>query len=105
MPEFELEDIENRDFGACCACGQTKETVRNFVMLNQKAPAPGSGWGCVECGLPLEGAIAIVCDGCLSVGAPIRFAVAGEVRAKQRVPVESLSGEHKHDIAKHPEVR
>lgn len=104
MEEIELEEIKTPFFGPCCSCGQTKETVRNIVMLEQKATTPGSGWGCFQCGLPMEGAVAVICDDCLSVGAPIKFAVAGEMKDKERVPVESLGGEHKHDMSKHPEV-
>lgn len=97
-------DLETTDFGACCSCGQAKDTVKNVCLLEQKAPAPGSGWGCVQCGLPLEGAVAVICDDCLCVGAPIKFAVAGEIKSKERIPVEQLGGEHKHDMSKHPEV-
>jgi hypothetical protein len=96
--------VETFDFGPCCACGAENERVRNVIMLEQKTPAPGSGWGCFQCGLPAEGAFAVLCDECLDLGRPIRFAVAGEVKNKQRVAIEALGGEHKHDMTKHSEA-
>ena len=42
----------------CCACGQTKRS-RNIVMLEQKTLTLGKGWGCVQCGLKMDGAVAM----------------------------------------------
>lgn len=101
---METIDLETLDFGPCCACCKKKDAVHNVVMLDQKGSTPGSGWGCVQCGLPADGAFAVLCDDCVSVGAPIIFAVTGPVKEKKRVLVESLGAEHKHDMTKHPEV-
>ena len=49
------------DLGPCCCCGGT-ERVRDIVMLSRKAPVPGTGWGCVVCGLPNDGASYVCCD-------------------------------------------
>ena len=59
------------DVGACCACGRSDREVRNIIALAFRAPVPGTGWGCVVCGLPSDGAIAVVCDQCLELDAPI----------------------------------
>ena len=96
-------ELETTDFGACCSCGREGDdlNIKNVVMLEQKAPAPGSGWGCLVCNLPVDGAVAVICDDCLSLGRPIKFAVAGELKKKRRIPVEDLGAEHKHDMTKH----
>ena len=87
------EELEIKDFGACCSCGAEGENVnvRNVVMLEQKSTVPGSGWGCVQCGLSMEGAFAVICDDCLDLGRPIIYAVAGELKNKKRIPVTSRS--------------
>jgi hypothetical protein len=106
------DELLSMDFGPCCACGKERPKWAedlpgswppNIIMLEQKAPTPGTGWGCVQCGLPLDGAVAAICDDCLNIGRPIRFAIDGFAKDKKRVPIESLTGEHKHDMSKHPE--
>ena len=58
------DDFEDDcNFGQCCACHGTKN-VRTVVMLHRRGPVPGTGWGCVVCDLPLDGAISVVCDSC-----------------------------------------
>lgn len=84
---------EEEDYGPCCACGRTGRTVRNFLMLPKKAPIPGNGWGCLVCGLPPDGALAVVCDRCLRQNASIKFVVKGYVSDKQRVSVDTLPDE------------
>ena len=99
-------ELETTDFGACCSCGREGDdlNVQNVVMLEQKASTPGSGWGCVQCGLPCDGAVAVLCDTCVDLGRPIQFAIAGLIKDNKRVPIDSLGAEHKHDLSKHPEV-
>lgn len=97
-------ELELLNFGPCCACEKEGASVRNLIMLEHKAPVPGIGWGCVQCGLPYDGAVAVVCDDCIDGGRPIKFAIAGPANDKKRVPIESLGGEHKHDMSEHPEV-
>jgi hypothetical protein len=91
------------DLGPCCIC-ETRSGVTNIVMLDRRAPVAGKGWGCVECGLSLDGAIAVLCDGCaefVDVGATPIFVCAGypsEGRALfADLPVEPFG----HDPAKH----
>ena len=88
------------ELGPCCAC-EGLEHVRNVVMLDKKSTEPGTGWGCVVCHLPNDGAIAVLCDGCLELHAVIRFAVVGWVTDKKRVPIDALTEEHKHNMYFH----
>lgn len=96
-------DAYPNDFGPCCACGKEDETVRNIVMLEVRASRPGTGWGCFVCGLPSDGALAIVCDSCLESRAYIADACDGYPTDKKRVPVKRLQGAFTHDLSKHPE--
>jgi hypothetical protein len=92
--------------GMCCICLEEHPTVRNVVMLEVKAPKPGYGcWGCFQCGLPLEGAIAVLCDNCLEEhtqnGRPISLACVGPPSENQRVPLVSLTEPFVHDMSHH----
>ena len=63
VAEVEPEEDETPDFGACCVC-ETTEGIRNMIMLDKRAQVSGHGWGCVVCGLPSDGANAVLCDPC-----------------------------------------
>lgn len=76
--------------GTCCGCG-TSEGVRNVVMMAQRAPVPGTGWGCVVCNLGLDGAVAVMCDAC--IGKPPRFVCRGYPSSGARTPIGELSPE------------
>lgn len=96
------------DFGPCCACGQKDPTVRNFVMLNKRLPHEvdhASAWGCFVCGLPFEGASAILCDACVETNAEVKYVVLGYVNdgKEQRFPYADLTEPFEHDLSKHPE--
>jgi hypothetical protein len=80
-----MDDGETR-LGACCVCGGFN-MVQNIVLLGRAAPRPGTGWGCVACGLPQDGAIAVMCDGCY--GMEPRFVVDGEVTSPARIGVDA----------------
>lgn len=100
---------EPLDFGPCCACGTKGPTVRNIVSLNKRLPPSDrktSGWGCFTCGLPLEGANAVVCDECLETGVPIRFACLGYLTDADhpRIPIDQLTEPFDHDYFKHNET-
>lgn len=56
-------DSENPSLGPCCVCGGT-EKVRTILALHKKCPTGRGGWGCLVCGLPSDGAVAVVCDAC-----------------------------------------
>lgn len=85
------------DLGPCCACGKSGPTVRNLICLDTKAPVPGTGWGCVVCGLSSDGAMAVVCDGCLEDGTSITQAIVGYPKGGGRIAQDKLSGRHEHD--------
>lgn len=92
------------NLGTCCICCST-EGVRNIMNFPQKAPVPGRGWGCVICHLPGDGAIAVLCDGCLEKvqyeGVEIPYACVGYPADNKRVPVAELRGTHEHDMEAH----
>ena len=89
------------EFGACCACGMDRGDVRNFITLEKLAPVPGTGWGCVLCGLPGNGAVAVVCDACAASNRPPRWAVHGWAADKERIAIEKLSGSFAHNAVLH----
>jgi hypothetical protein len=96
------QDEEEIDLGYCCACERTGPTVRHVLMLPRRGPVPGAGWGCFKCGLPADGAVAVVCDDCLEHGREVRFACAGYAAEDGRIPVEQLPIEpFEHDMSKH----
>ena len=53
--------------GPCCAC-EKAGPHRNIVMMHFTSPIEGVGWGCVICGLPADGAVAVLCDDCIEEG-------------------------------------
>lgn len=95
-------DRDDVDLGACCACEKSGPDVRNVMMLDRRGPSPGKGWGCLVCGLPLDGAVAVLCDSCLEAKAEIRFVCAGYPAQDGRMPIEELAFEpFGHDLALH----
>ena len=97
-------DENNLGLGPCCHCQQTGPAVRNVIMFTQRAPIAATGWGCFQCGLPNDGAVAVLCDDCMEASKPILFACVGYPRDAQRIPLDQLKTEHfDHDYAKHPE--
>lgn len=91
------------DLGPCCACFGTKN-VRNLMMLNLQAPVLGTGWGCVVCRLPNNGALAVICDECLDAHAEIRFVVCGYLLDKKRIKIEEVTEPFHHDQSYHGDV-
>lgn len=91
--------------GPCCACGENKPDVRNWVLLPVKALISGRGWGCMACRLPRDGAIAILCNLCFSSGKEIVWTCASFPADPARVPLSELMGEHIHDLKNHPELQ
>jgi len=90
------------DLGPCCACEKLGQDVRNVIILRRKGPTPGKGWGCLVCNLPLDGAVAVLCDGCLESEAKIRFVCAGFPAVDGRVPIEELDPEpFDHNLSLH----
>lgn len=96
------------EYGCCCICEST-QNVNNLIQLDYKVGAESeSGWGCVQCGLKAEGAIAIICDACFD-----KHGKSGDLEAKikllmsgiKRIPVPPVSDRvpHEHDLSRHPE--
>jgi len=87
--------------GKCCVCGGSRR-VRNIVRLNKRATVAGQGcWGCVLCGLPMAGAVAVLCDECFEHDIQPRFACIGEPGDNARMVIELLTQPFEHDLAKH----
>jgi hypothetical protein len=86
----------------CCACGKTNPIAKNIILLDRRAPVPGTGWGCFTCGLKADGAAAIICDDCLKAKAPVKFALFGYLHERKLIPIETLTEKFEHDMLKHP---
>ena len=98
------EPEDKPDLGTCCICETPGATV--LGMLPRRAPMAGRGWGCAVCGLPSDGALAVLCEPCAAVyeagEATLNFACAGYPATDGRVSIDDLPpGEFKHDLTKH----
>jgi hypothetical protein len=94
------------DLGPCCACGEAGPQVRNIVMLHQRLPEAywGQGWGCVQCGVPPDGASVVLCETCMRLDASAwQHACLGYPVEGRRVPIGELTEPFDHDYAYHPE--
>lgn len=100
MTEEAPPDDDSSSVGPCCACGGTLG-VRTVVMLNKKAPVAGTGWGCFVCDLSSDGAVAVLCETCFEAELEPIEACVGYPSAGKRIGIGELTGEHKHDAAKH----
>lgn len=98
-----MQDKKN-EYGSCCICETSTLDVRNIIQLDYKVKSE-SAWGCFKCGLPAEGAVAIVCDACIEKHGDdtekhIRFLMDS---AERRIPVppEEERVPHEHDLSYH----
>ena len=99
------ENMKSPDWGPCCVCEKTGPEVRNILCLNRKGPTPGKGWGCFVCGLPRDGATAVLCDKCLEAEAEIVYVCTGYPALDGRTPIAELPHEaFEHDLSYHPEA-
>jgi len=99
------EKLNDLILGPCCACGKEGPDVRNIMMLHRLSPTPGRGWGCIQCGLPMDYAIAVLCDGCLEAKAEIRFVCTGYPASDGRTPIEDAPpARARHNPLYHPEM-
>jgi hypothetical protein len=93
-----MPDEAMPSYGPCCICETTGPNVRHVILLNAKAMVRGHGWGCVQCGLPVHGAYAVLCDRCVAarpahaVEDALRFACRGDPASDGRLPIASLLG-------------
>lgn len=92
------------DLGSCCIC-QTKFGVSTILMLDRRAPQGGRGWGCVVCGLPNDGAVVVLCDGCTELyeagATPIYVCVGYPADDQRALYAELPDVPFGHDPAKH----
>lgn len=99
------QDGDPPDLGPCCGCGKEDKTVRNIGMLDFRAPIAGKGWGCVQCGLPQDGALVVVCDECAATEKPYKWIISGLTGDKQRIEYAGFEQvPFTHDMSKHPEI-
>ncbi len=97
---------ENFNLGKCCACETEGPTVRSIVMIERKMPRPGVGcWGCLQCGLPQQGAYAVLCDRCIETHAVPKFVCVGPAACNERLPLDQVTEPFEHDMSKHPEYQ
>lgn len=95
--------------GPCCIC-ETERRVRTVLMLDFKSAVRGHGWGCFQCGLPSDGAVAVLCDLCthrFAAGqAALKFVCRGYPAEDGRLPYAERSRmKHEHAMERHPEVQ
>lgn len=89
------------DLGECCIC-HGRRNVRNIIMHPKLAPRLGTGWGCAVCGLPLDGAISVLCDDCVPNSEEVSEVCVGYPKENQRVTLASLApGTFDHDMRFH----
>lgn len=92
--------------GLCCVC--EARSARNVLTLPFRSMIPGHGWGCVVCDLPLNGAVAVLCDPCLDRYRDdetiLTRCCAGYPKQDGRVAVATLAADpFDHDMSRHPE--
>jgi hypothetical protein len=92
--------------GKCCGCGIEGTAVRNIVTLPYRAPEAGKGWGCLQCGIPPDGASVVLCDECLKAQR-YETIIVGYAGENNRMPYEEFmktAQPFNHDMSKHPEA-
>jgi hypothetical protein len=101
MSEDQIEELIM--LGACCACEKNRPDVRNIVMIAKKGVIAGHGWGCVVCGLPLDGASYVLCDACFEAKREPVYACRGYPGSEGRILLSVLTVPFDHDESKHSE--
>lgn len=94
---------ETPNLGRCCICEEYRD-VLNIVCLGRKAPLPDTGWGCVVCGLPADGAIAVVCNYCMrerEIPKDIPLVCCGYPGNDVRAPITDCTEPFQHDEERH----
>lgn len=99
-----MDTATDLKLGPCCHCQKSGPSVRNVVMMTFRAPAPGSGWGCLECRLPNDGALAVLCDECFNAKEEPIYIVAGPMGEGDRLTLDGYEREtFDHLPGMHPE--
>ena len=95
------------DYGRCCIC-ESSENVLNLWTLNWKVDGSESRWGCVQCHLPSEGAMVIICDMCAEkhaenpdIEAELKFIMNGKVGRLPISVIRENPRRHLHDWRYH----
>lgn len=98
--------MNDYDLGLCCAC-DSAENVRNIITLDRRLDddmcGDNLGWGCMICGLPFDGAVAALCDGCLESDREIRYIRLGGIMGGLRADSFPCVP-FRHDLSRHPEL-
>lgn len=86
--------IEEKDFGTCCIC--VDHSASSVFFLPLETPKSGTGWGCLMCGSPFNGAIIVLCACCIprfAIGGPamVQEFVWGQVGSYLRRPLKELA--------------
>lgn len=70
-----------------------------------EAPSGFNGWGCYVCGLPMRGAIAVLCQGCREAGREPLYICGGTyIVDRKRIPLDGFEQKpFGHVLAAHPE--
>lgn len=112
-----MEMTDNfEDYGRCCIC-ESSENVLNLWTLNWKVDGGAltncwssaeSRWGCVQCHLPSEGAMVIICDMCAEkhaenpdIEAELKFIMNGKVGRLPISVIRENPRRHLHDWRYH----
>lgn len=100
-----MSEIDMPALGPCCICGG-EERICRIVLLDRRCAVPGHGWGCAICGLPPDGAAAVLCGPCCDLWragiAALKTACRGFPASDGRIPIDDLSPEpFVHDAAEH----
>jgi hypothetical protein len=104
-PGRQPDIADGPDLGPCCIC-EGSENVHNIIMLHRRGVVPGHGWGCVTCGLPSDGASAVLCETCLpqwqADESLLKIACRGYPKSDGRIPIAELPAEiFDHDHSRH----
>jgi len=99
-----MSEEVREDLGNCCACLGT-QNVNNIMCMPFEGPPGFQGWGCMICGIPTRGAIAVLCDTCVELGAVPRYIVGGRfVSSTMRVTLDGFERKaFDHIEARHAE--
>ena len=96
------------DYGTCCICEQEIEDPVLLSLSFKIHVESETKWGCYQCGLPNEGAVAVICDDCfdeddVDFEDKIKYLMNG---GRGRIPVPPVEDRipHECDLSLHPEV-
>ena len=95
------------DYGTCCVCESVIEDPILISLPFKVHVESESKWGCFQCGLPFEGAVAVICDACVDEhGVNIEDKIKFLMNNKERIPVPPVEIRipHEHDYSLHSEI-